>query len=184
MAQGAKPGSSNDGALNPYAIQSEAIFFANFDRLLHHLLLSVLQYAERLVGFGELLHRCPIARECPFTVGNDLGLSFQENARGFLASCLSFGDWPLVAIEQRKSARESDREEVVPFLVGIAGPDLDVGVLLGNFKLQVRFSCRVLCQGPSHIQAIQNGISLDMPRREGLKTRRRLQGGPREIKAL
>src|SRR5215813_11659185 len=125
MAQGAKPGSSNDGALNPYAIQSEAIFFANFDRLLHHLLLSVLQYAQRLVGFGELLHRCPVARECPFAFGDDLCLFFQENAGGFLASRLSFGDWPLVAIEERQSGRESDREEVVAFLEGITRTDLD-----------------------------------------------------------
>src|SRR5882672_4562247 len=113
---------------------------------------------------------------------NHLCLPLKEGGRGFLASRLGFGNGSLVPIQERQSGGESYCEKVILFLVRVTWADLKVGILFGNFELQVGFGCCVERERVADVQAIENGISLNLPSGERFCIWWRFQVRPSEIK--
>src|ERR1700736_6228585 len=126
---------------------------AGTDRLTRDLHLILLKLAQRF-GLSHFLQRSCINRERTFTSGDDLRLPFKERCRGFLAPSLGLSDRSLVSIEKRDGGRGGQRKEAMHFLVGVSRPDVDIGILLGDFQLQAGFGSSVLRKSASNIQAV------------------------------
>src|SRR5713226_10738067 len=127
-----KPRLSQERALDFDDVEVQAIFLAQTNCLLHHPKLSVLEFAQGLVHFCQFLQRRCVKGERPFDSRDDLRLFLHERGCGFFASSLGLSDGSLVSIEDGKSGRESDHEEVVSFLVRVPRSDLEIWVLFGN----------------------------------------------------
>jgi hypothetical protein len=162
--EGVQPCAGHDGAFYSHAVERKVILFANANCPSHHLLLFILEVAEGRVRFGELLQCCGVKSQSLLTFSNDLRLFLQESSRSSLPPRLGLSNRALVSVEDGKRGRDSNREEVVLLFVRVTRSDYKIGILLGDFQLQVGFCCAVLCEGATNIKAIQNGIPLELLR--------------------
>ena len=123
------------------------------------------QLAVQCVGGVRLFQRRAITGDGLLDFRKHAGLQPVELCCRRRAPRFRLGNRPLIVVEQRQFQRKSQAPLVVALIVFVAGIQMQVGILLGDFQLQRGLAGRVFGQRPENVGAVDQRL----PPRGGIR---------------
>src|SRR5208282_190761 len=122
------------------------------------LLLQIFQQCFRRCRFFQ---RRVVTSQRAVNFSDGGGLHRQKMRGGGGAIRLRLGNRALVVIQNRQIQRNAERPFVVRLIQFVAGAEVEVGILLGDFKLERGLAGGVISQRAPHVGAVQNRVAPD-----------------------